>query len=237
MYKMMTITKDKTVAEVVASFVGSDAIFSKYKIDFCCGGGDSMATVSKNKGLLFEDLKNEIESLSVTISGDASLNDMEISELLNKAKESYLHFFSESIEILVPLASKVADVHGQSHAELMEINTLFKSVSFVLLEMVQNSTSKLIPFIEEFGDTKIKLSASNRQEFEKIIHTNEVSEKLLKDSFEEIDKLSKSYFIPEDACNSYRFLYQELEKLKHQFQKYVHLERNLLIPKFLKIIA
>ncbi|MDD3722853.1 MAG: DUF542 domain-containing protein [Lutibacter sp.] len=65
---MMGITKEKTVAEVVAKNMGADQVFSKYKIDFCCGGGTTLEVACKENGVEFEVLKNEIETISKKIS-------------------------------------------------------------------------------------------------------------------------------------------------------------------------
>jgi len=230
----MTITKEKTVAEIVASHMGSDFVFSKYKIDFCCGGGATMSTASEESGVTFEDLKNEIEAITANISGKVDLNKMNLKTLVKKIKNEYFNFFDENLKVLIPLASKVAEVHGQSHSELIDINILVRGAGFVLSEMVENSKTKLIPFMEKYGDFESKLSDIQLHEFEKIIHTNEVSQKLLDDSFKEIKKLSSGYEISTDACNSYKLLYEKIQEFDHQFHKYVHLERNLLIPKVLK---
>ncbi|MEX1382465.1 DUF542 domain-containing protein, partial [Lutibacter sp.] len=50
----MEITKESTVAEVVSKNLGSDYVFSKYKIDFCCGGGMSLDAACKESGVTFE---------------------------------------------------------------------------------------------------------------------------------------------------------------------------------------
>ena len=64
----MNITKEKTVAEVVAQNMGSDQVFSKYKIDFCCGGGATMEAACKESNVEFEVLKSEIETIANKIS-------------------------------------------------------------------------------------------------------------------------------------------------------------------------
>ncbi|MBK5210541.1 MAG: DUF542 domain-containing protein [Flavobacteriaceae bacterium] len=69
---MMNITKEKTVAEVVAQNMGADHVFSKYKIDFCCGGGATLETACKESGVEFEVLKKEIEMLSNKISSNSN---------------------------------------------------------------------------------------------------------------------------------------------------------------------
>ena len=64
----MNITKENTVAEVVAKNMGSDKVFSKYKIDFCCGGGATLEAACKERNVEFEVLKKEIETISNKIS-------------------------------------------------------------------------------------------------------------------------------------------------------------------------
>ena len=67
---MMSITKEITVAEVAAQNMGADHVFSKYKIDFCCGGGATLEIACKESGVEFEVLKKEIETISNKISNN-----------------------------------------------------------------------------------------------------------------------------------------------------------------------
>jgi regulator of cell morphogenesis and NO signaling len=64
----MKITKENTVAETLAQNMGSDQVFSKYKIDFCCGGGVTLEVACKESNVEFEVLKKEIETISNKIS-------------------------------------------------------------------------------------------------------------------------------------------------------------------------
>lgn len=70
---MMIITKENTVAEVVAQHMGADQVFSKYKIDFCCGGGATLETACKESNVEFEVLKKEIETIANKISSDSKV--------------------------------------------------------------------------------------------------------------------------------------------------------------------
>lgn len=67
---MMNIIKENTVAEVVAQNVGADHVFSKYKIDFCCGGGATLEAACKESNVEFEVLKKEIQEIANKISND-----------------------------------------------------------------------------------------------------------------------------------------------------------------------
>ncbi|MBE0424222.1 MAG: DUF542 domain-containing protein [Lutibacter sp.] len=69
----MNIIKENTVAEVVAQNVGADQVFSKYKIDFCCGGGATLETACKESNVEFEVLKKEIQEIVHKISNDSKV--------------------------------------------------------------------------------------------------------------------------------------------------------------------
>ncbi|MFO7674492.1 MAG: DUF542 domain-containing protein [Lutibacter sp.] len=70
---MMNILKENTVAEVVAQHMGADQVFSKYKIDFCCGGGATLVAACKESNVEFEVLKKEIETIANKISSDSKV--------------------------------------------------------------------------------------------------------------------------------------------------------------------
>jgi len=235
----MQITKENTVAEVVSKNLGSDHVFSKYKIDFCCGGGDTLEKACKESGVGFEVIKEEIEAINSKISGTLNTNDVDIPTLIDEAKGGYHTSISDAIFEILPLAAKVAEVHGADHKEVIEINELTKGVEVVLTETFKNSILSLYPIINEVVESNEKseeISLELLQDFQKAIKRNEIAQNLMGDSFKEISKLSSNYITPAGACNSYNFLYKSLKVLQHQVHNYMHFEKNVLIPKTLKII-
>lgn len=235
----MQITKENTVAEVVSKNLGSDHVFSKYKIDFCCGGGDTLEKACKESGVEFEVLKNEIEAINSKISGGTSIDELDIPTLIDGVKGGYHTSISDTIFEILPYAAKVAEVHGSEHHEVIEINELVKGVEVVITETFKNSIMSLYPIINEIVDTTFKseeVTLESLQDFQKAIKRNEIAQALMGDSFKEISKLSSNYTTPEGACNSYKYLYKNLQQLEHQVHKYMHFEKNVLIPKTLKLI-
>ena len=47
-------------------------------------------------------------------------------------------------------------------------------------------------------------------------------------------KLTDNYALPEDACNSYRYLFEKLQEFENDLQMHIHLENNILFPKALQ---
>lgn len=52
---------------------------------------------------------------------------------------------------------------------------------------------------------------------------------------ETIQNLSDNFTPPEDACASYRVLFESLEGFQIDLHKHVHLENNILFPKALEL--
>ncbi len=236
----MQITKENTVAEVVSKNLGSDHVFSKYQIDFCCGGGDTLEKICEESGVKFEVLKQEIETINSKISGSPNIEEFDIPTLINEVKDKYHTVISDSFYEISPYAAKVANVHGTVHKELVEINELYKSVALVINKTFKDSILELYPVINEIVEASEKskeISIADLEVFKKGIERNEIAQKIIGDSFKQISNLSSNYLIPTDACNSYTYLYKNLKNLEHEVHKYMHFEKNVLIPKALNIIA
>lgn len=235
----MQITKENTVAEVVSKNLGSDHVFSKYKIDFCCGGGETLEKACEESGVEFEILKQEIETINNTIVGETNLNDLDIKSLIEIAKDEYHVYISDTIFEIKPFSEKVAEVHGTDHNEVVEINILFTSVEIVITEMLKNSILSLYPIINEIlnlPNPASDFSIAQLEELQRSIKRNEIAQILVGDTFKEISKLSSNYVTPVGACNSYTFLYKKLQEFELEIHKYIHLEKNVIIPKTLKIL-
>jgi len=51
------------------------------------------------------------------------------------------------------------------------------------------------------------------------------------DALRSLRSLTKDYALPEDACISYRTLYQALEGFETDLHQHIHLENNILFPR------
>lgn len=46
-----------------------------------------------------------------------------------------------------------------------------------------------------------------------------------------IRKITNDYELPNDACNSYMYLYEKLKEFEDDLFRHIHLENNILFPK------
>ena len=233
----MSITKEKTVAEIVTENMGADHVFSKYKIDFCCGGNVTLETACKEKGIEFNTLKNEIESITAIISSDTNFSEMDVVSLIDHSQNVYHKYIKENIPVASQLAVKVAEVHWVQHKEVVEINNLFSKVVSEITEQLSIEENIIFPFINKIidqGNLKTELDQGELGTFKKSIKNIEIGHKNAGDLFKNISQLTSNYTPPEGACNTFKLLYEKLQEFEQELHKFIHFEKNILFSRVLE---
>ncbi len=234
----MSITKDKTVAQVVTENMGADHVFSKYNIDFCCGGHTTLEAACKENGIAFSTIKKEIESITAIINNDTNFSEMDIKSLIDHSQEVYHKYLKETIPVVSQLAVKVAEVHWAQHKEVVEINnTLNKGISEIIeqLSIEDNIIFPLINKTVEQGHLNIELNEQELATFKKAIQNIETGYKNAGDIFKSIAKLTSNYSPPIGACNTFKLLYEKLQEFEQELHKFIHFEKNILFSRVLDI--
>lgn len=60
------ITKEMIINDVVAKYPKTIAVFNKFKVDACCGGGFSIEKTAKNDGADVEALLKELNKVATS---------------------------------------------------------------------------------------------------------------------------------------------------------------------------
>ena len=51
----------------------------------------------------------------------------------------------------------------------------------------------------------------------------------------QIRKVTGGYALPDDACPTFRALYEELERMESDLHQHIHLENNILFPRAIEL--
>ncbi len=230
----MSITIDKTVAQVVTENMGADHVFSKYKIDFCCGGDATLKTVCKENEIEFSVLKNEIESVTAIINSDVNFSEMDMVLLINYSKSVYHKYLKENIPVISQLAVKVAEVHWMQHEEVVSINNSLSKAISEIVEQLSVEEKILFPFINKIIGQEYLNSKLDKNELETLkisVKSIEKGFKTAGDIFKNISNLTSNYSPPVGACNTFTLLYEKLQEFEQELHKFIHFEINILFPK------
>ncbi len=231
----MKINPQTTIGDIVAQDFRTAALFSKYKIDFCCKGNRTVEAVCTKKDISQEKLISELETLlkdSKTHTTDYHHWPLDV--LADYIEATHHHYVEEKTTVLLQFLNKLCKVHGEKHPELFEINMLFAESSGELAMHMKKEELVLFPFIKQMAKAQKEGSELKRPHFGPVAnpvammrHEHDTEG----ERFEKIARLTNQYTPPADACNTYKVTYAMLEEFESDLHKHIHLENNILFPK------
>lgn len=231
--------KNKTVGEIVKLDFRAADVFSSYGIDFCCGGKISVSEACANSHCDESKVITDLEALkNHTGSPVHDFDSWNIGFLADYIEHTHHRYVSKAIPQILPLALKVADVHGDHHPEVIRINELFQDLANELTLHMQKEEMILFPYIKELVVSESSGNCQDGSCFGSVASPIAVMEQehenagvILKEMF----SLSNGYNVPEDACNTFRVLYGKLKEFEDDLHRHIHLENNILFPKAIEL--
>lgn len=233
--------KQSTIGEIVSDNYHAAGVFREYGIDFCCGGGKLLGDVCESKGIPFDEVVDRLKSAPwVNHSSGDNYNAWSPDFLVDYIINTHHTFVRKKSDELAGYAAKVAKVHGERHPENVEIFKKFITLTNELLEHLNEEENRVFPLIKKvYGKRQTgqipgenEISELN-EELIQMVEEHEVAGSIMA----EIRELSNEFTPPQDACATYRILYQNLADFEKDLHKHVHLENNILFKKMERLIA
>lgn len=231
----MNDIQELTIKEIVTNDYRTAAVFEKYSLDFCCGGGKTIEQACKEKsvnaGIVFDDLK---DTLASRLGDNNRFNAMELDELVDYIVTTHHAYVRTALPAILTHTHKVASVHGANHPEAITIAGRFATVAQELQKHMMKEEQILFPYIKNLVQTKKSGGQMLRPPFgsaQNPIRMMEDEHRSVGNEMYEIRSLSASYTPPADACTTYKVSYLELQQFELDLHNHVHLENNILFPK------
>lgn len=230
---------EKQIGEFVAQDYRTAAVFTKYKIDFCCNGGRTIEEACAKKNIDSDVLINELEAvLNTKTIQTIDYKSWPIDLLADYIEKKHHRYVEEKIPVLRQFLDKLCRVHGERHPELLKINELFTASAGELAAHMKKEELILFPFIKKMVKAKIEQSEILSPHFGTVenpiammMHEHDTEG----ERFRQIAELTDSYNPPADACNTYRVTFAMLEEFEKDLHLHIHLENNILFPEALKL--
>ncbi len=211
------------------------AVFSKYRIDFCCKGNRTVTEVCEKQNIDADALlENVLQVVQSENSGSIDFNSWPLDLLADYIEKTHHRYVEEKTNILLPFLDKLCKVHGANHPELFKINELFIGCAGELSQHMKKEELILFPFVKRMVKTKESDGILSQPSFGTVSnpiammmheHDNEG------ERFREIVALTDNYTPPADACTTYRVTFAMLKEFEADLHKHIHLENNILFPK------
>jgi len=231
---MKTLEK-QTIGEYVAQDFRTAALFSKYKIDFCCKGNRPLEDVCQSKELDINVIENELSAILENKDNNSiDFKSWPTDLLIDYIEKTHHRYVEEKSTTLQLYLDKLCKVHGERHPELFEIALHFKTCVGELAQHMKKEELILFPFIKKLyyalkDNTAIEQplfgTVNNPIAMMQEEHENEGNR------FVKIASLTNDYNPPADGCQTYKVTFAMLKDFEQDLHKHIHLENNILFPK------
>ncbi|HDZ72331.1 MAG TPA: iron-sulfur cluster repair protein YtfE [Aurantimonas coralicida] len=210
---------DQNVGEIAARLPGATGVFRRFGIDFCCHGDVSLTEAAYQRKLNIIELETALQALDPAAAPQAP---RETTALIDHIQTRYHEVHRRQIPELIELSRKVEAVHA-AHPNAPE--GLADALQQIMGELeVHMKKEELILFPAMRRQAEGQLDAPITE----MRHDHDAHGAFL----ERVAQITDDYTLPDGACRSWQALYAGAAQLKDDLMEHIHLENNVLFPRF-----
>ncbi len=231
----MSFNGETKVNDIALSNPAARQVLEGSGLDYCCGGGKSLQEACLGADVSAEEILRRLNEKSQNRApGERNWAAAPLAELTGYIRERHHRYVREAIPRVANLLEKVRAKHGEHHSEIAEIQGIFTEVGREMIMHMQKEEQILFPYIEaleksrrENGALEPPFFQTVRNPIRAMMQEHDAAGELVR----QIRRATAEYFPPEDACTSFKALYQDLREFEADLHEHVHLENNILFPR------
>lgn len=212
--------REQTVGAIAARLPGATAVFRRHKLDFCCGGEKPLGAAAGARGADVAAIVRELAALGESSAmPDAN---RETGALIDHILARFHETHRRELPELVRLARKVESVHADHPQVPGGLAALLQAMQADLESHMVKEETVLFPMMRRMPggrfDPPIVCMRGEHDEHGRTL--------------DRLRALAHDFAPPEGACRSWQALYAGLAKLADDLMNHIHLENNVLFPRF-----
>ena len=232
----MTIATAKTVGEIAAEMPNATREFEKLGIDYCCGGNRTLGEACAEAKISVDEALQRLEC-SMTATAPDSIQDWQnqtLADLIAHITSTHHVFVRQECPRIEALAAKVVGVHGENHPELLQVQETFSALAEELSVHLMKEEHVLFPYLIRLEESFVAGEPAPPAMFGTVVNPVRMmmqEHDSAGDALRTLRTVTKDYSAPDDACISYRTLYDALKGFEADLHQHIHLENNILFPR------
>ena len=225
----MNVDRRTSIAAIVLAHPACAGVFQDRRIDFCCSGEVSVPQACAARGLDPEAVFLALDAASAgePKAQDVAPREMDTPALVAFIVERHHAYLRVSLPHLVPLATKVAQVHGDHDPRLRELQAVFADLREAIDIHLEHEEEELF--------REATAPAPDRDALSRKVPGMLVEHRELGAALQRIRDLADDFAPPRWACTSYRMLLTGLRALEDDLVAHIHLENYVLLPRFASV--
>ena len=230
----MKINIKSTLGEIVSTHPSTTKIMNKYKIDYCCGGKETLENTLSNLQLNTPDIVIELEKAAKTTRYE-DVTDWKresLSKIIDYILDTHHTFMRETLDEINYLMFKILKVHFKTNGEsLLTIHKLFGNLKTELEAHLVKEEENLFPMIKAYEKNN---SVDIKNSILKFISDTESEHDAAGELFKALEVATNDFTPPAEACTTYIRTFQLLDDLEKDTFNHIHMENSVLFPKIQK---
>ena len=211
---------EQSLGQLACDLPGATRIFHRYKLDFCCGGQQSLREAMEAGDVEPADLLADLAAIRHDEVLEQDWRHAPMSELIEHILLRFHEVHREQLPELIRLAQQVEETHGQRADHPTGLVKHLVGMYQDLLSHLQKEEQVLFPLLRHDESRKAQVPMLVMR------HEHDAHGQGL----QKLAQLTADFSVPEDACNTWRALYAGLVRLKEDLMQHIHLENNVLFP-------
>ena len=230
---MTEVSAATTVGDVVTRDLRSAAVFSRYGIDFCCGGRRTIEEACRGVGRDPEVVLRELAGLATNGDVPEDRSAWSPTRMLDHVLEHHHPYVRRQIPMIEEYLTKLIVRHGATRPELLRALELFGGLARDLEHHMEKEERILFPYICALIAARAANAPLPQTPFGTIQNPVRMMEAEHQQAGQDLwllRALTNGFAPPSDACSTWRACYAELAAFERDLHEHVHLENNLLFP-------
>lgn len=217
-----------TLGQIVSKHPKTVAVMNQYKLDYCCGGKDTLEVAIKDLSLNETEVISALENvIKEEVKKDVKDWTKESFEsIINYILDIHHTFMRDVLEELNVNMFKILKVHYKSHGDsLLRIHKLFGTLKTELEAHLVKEEENLFPLILSYEKTGNEATKKAILDF---INDTEDEHDAAGDVFKALSLETNDYTPPEGACYTYKRTFELLDALEKDTFNHIHMENSVL---------
>jgi len=209
---------DQTLGSLASAIPGATRIFQDLQLDFCCGGGKSLAEAVQERGLDLPAVLATLRGLEAGPGTGVDVNSFTPDQLVAHIVTHFHERHRVQLPELIRLSRRVEHVHAGRPGCPAGLADALEELQQELESHMMKEEQVLFPMLARGlqGQAQAPIAVMR---FEHEQHGN---------ALDGLMRLTDNITIPANACNTWRALYGGLKAFREDLMQHIHLENNVL---------
>lgn len=226
-----------SLAELVTERPELTGLFGSLRLDYCCGGEQSLAEACKERGL---DVNTVLEMLAAFERAGAKAGaaadqrdwrQASLGEFCDHITSVYHDGLRRELPELGELIDTVVRVHRAERPELVGAEHAFVDLRGKIESHIEEEEGRLFPVMRD-------LDGPNPPRIDPLwIDKHEDEHTDVGAGLARLRELADEYDMSKALCSTHRLLFERLEQFEADMHQHVHKENNILFPRARELAA